>query len=63
MTHPAVTHKEVGRAAGENVRIVMKEEARGNFIETLKKESITLLDVNNCREGREGGERGEGNRD
>lgn len=49
-THAAVTHKEVGRAAGENMRIVnceggSKREFSFSLFTMLKKESITLLSV------------------
>lgn len=59
VTHPAVTHEEVGRAAGENMRIVnyeggSKREFSFSPVKMFQKESITLLAVKNSREAREG---------
>ncbi|XP_044062485.1 G-protein coupled receptor family C group 6 member A [Siniperca chuatsi] len=63
VTHPAVTHEGVGRAAGENMRTVNceggnKREFSFSLVEMLKKGSITLLEVKNHREASGIGERG-----
>lgn len=55
VTHPAVTHEEVGRAAGENMREVNREggskrEFSFSLVKMLKRESITLLEGMNCSE-------------
>lgn len=54
VTHPAVTHQEVDRAAGENMRIVnhrggSKLEFSLRLWKMLKKESITLLQAQSHR--------------
>lgn len=66
VTHPAVTpHQEVGRAAGENMRIVYhrggsKLEFSLRLWKMLKKESITLLQAQSHREASETEEQGKG---
>ena len=63
VTHPAVSQREVGRAAGKNMRIVNREggsEREFSFgsVKMLKKESITLLEAKSCRETSETEDRG-----
>lgn len=64
VTHPAVTHEEVGRAAGENMRIVNREggskrDFSFGLVKKFKKGSITAGGEEPQREASGTGERGE----